>query len=206
MTVGSAAPTRAGRLRLMARLQVARHGANLLHSKEEVLQRERIRLEGHVVRTRQQWAHDCADAATWLRRSRALGASTELTAIIANGPEPASVTPNWQTAMGVTYPGSVATTAGPSPVVRTTAALRPTMEAYRRALQTAADHASTTTALRRLDTELANTRRRRRAIERRLVPRLERSIHRLDLHLDEQDRDEALRVHIALSQQEAGRP
>jgi len=206
MTTGTTTRTRAGRLRLMARLQLARHGADLLHSKEEALQRERTRLEGHVTRTQQQWEQTSGEAAACLLRSRALGASAELTSIITRGPEPADVTPHWQTSMGVTYPGSIECTLQADPVVTSTAALRPTIDAYRLALQAAANHASTTSALQSLDTELANTRRRRRAIEQRLIPRLETTIHDLDLHLDEQDRDEALRVHIATGRQETPRP
>lgn len=206
MSAGTTTRTRAGRLRLMARLQLARHGADLLHSKEEALQRERVRLEGHVARTQQQWEHSCRDAASWLLRSRALGASGEIASIITRGPGPAAVTTHWQTSMGITYPGGVDCTPAPDPVVTSTAALRPTIDSYRLAFQAAAEHASTTAALRRLNTELAGTRRRRRAIEQRLVPRLESALHDLDLHLDEQDRDEALRVHIANSQRGTPRP
>ena len=200
MTTDTPVRTRAGRLRLIARLEMARHGIELLHSKEEALQRERVRLEAHVGRTKQRWEQSFDDAAAWLLRSRALGASAELASIISQERELATVTPHWQTSMGVTYPGVVDCTPAPEPVVSSTAALRPTIDAYRLALQVAAEHASTTTALQRLNAELAAIRRRRRAIEQRLVPRLETTLHDLDLHLDEQDRDEALRVHIAIHQ------
>jgi V/A-type H+-transporting ATPase subunit D len=108
--------------------------------------------------------------------------------------------------MGVIYPGAVHCSPSPDPIVHSTAALRPTIDAYRLALQAAADHASTTAALGRLNAELADTRRRRRAIEQRLLPRLEATIHDLDLYLDEQDRDEALRVQLASSQKRTPRP
>lgn len=202
MTAGTDTRTRAGRLRLMARLNLARHGVDLLHSKEEALQRERTRLEGHVARTKQQWEQRCIDAAAWLLRSRALGASEELTSIVTRGPGSATVSANWQASMGITYPGVVDCTPGPEPTLTSTSALRPSIDAYRIALHSAAEHASTTTALHRLDAELDSTRRRRRAIEQRLVPDLEHTLHDLDLHLDEQDRDEALRVHLASAQQE----
>lgn len=200
MTTAANPRTRAGRLRLVARLELARHGVDLLHSKEEALQRERTRLEGHVARTRNQWEQSCTDAAAWLLRSRAMGASEELASIVAFGSNPATVTAHWQASMGITYPGDVDCTPGTEPTVTTTAALRPTIDAYRIALTVAAEHASTTAALRRLDAELGNTRRRRRAIEQRLLPDLEEALRDLDLHLDEQDRDEALRVHIATKQ------
>jgi V/A-type H+-transporting ATPase subunit D len=89
-----------------------------------------------------------------------------------------------------------------APSLVSTSALRPTVDAYRDALDAAATQASTTAALRRLDLELASTRRRRRAIGERLVPHLEQALHELDLHLDEQDREEALRVQLAVNRQE----
>ncbi len=189
--------TRAGRLHVIARLELARHGVDLLRSKEEALQRERVRLEAHEARTRNQWEQRAGDAAALLLRARALGASVELASIIARGPEPATMTAHRQTSMGVAYPGVAECAPTPEPTVVSTAALRPAIDAYRLALQAGADHASTGTALRRLTAELADTRRRRRAIDQRLVPRLEKTLHDLDLHLDEQDRDEAFRVHIA---------
>lgn len=205
MSTATTTSTGAGRLRLMARLQLARHGVDLLHSKEEALQRERTRLEGHVSRTNRQWVQTCGDAAGWLLRCRALGASGELEAIMERGPDPATVTAHWQTSMGVTYPGAIDCEVGSDPVVHSTAALRPTIDAYALALRAGAEHASTTAALRRLDRELADTRRRRRAIEQRLVPRLEVALRDLDLSLDERDREEALRVHIATNQQRTPR-
>jgi V/A-type H+-transporting ATPase subunit D len=107
--------------------------------------------------------------------------------------------------MGIRYPGSVSCDPGPEPVVASTAALRPTIAAYRDALEAAAQHAAATAALHRLDRELAATRRRRRAIEEHLIPGLDDDIHRLDLALDEQERDEALRVRMAVNRQRTAR-
>lgn len=206
MSTATSTSTRAGRLRLMARLRLARDGVGLLRSKEEVLQRERVRLEGHVARTQQTWESDSTEAATALLRARALGASGELASIVTTGgAEPAIVAPQWQVSMGVTYPGVIEVTPGPEPTATSTAALRPAIDAYRRALGTAADHAATTAALNRVTIELAGTRRRRRAIEQRLIPALEAAVRLLDLRLDEQDRDEALRIHIATGQHEEQR-
>ncbi|RLE23850.1 MAG: hypothetical protein DRJ50_05510 [Actinobacteria bacterium] len=102
--------------------------------------------------------------------------------------------------MGITYPGSLECSSGTQRGLTSTAALRPTMDAYHQALEASALHAATSAALRYLESELASTRRRRRAIGERLVPSLETSLHDLDLHLDEQDREEALRVHMAVEQ------
>ena len=197
--------TRAERLRLVHRLELARRGTELLHSKEEVLQRERVRLEAHVARTERAWRESCSNAANALLRARALGASGELDSIIRSGPGSAQVTPHWETSMGIVYPGDVDSATGPTPTVTSTAALRPAIDSYEAALRAAVGHGSTTTALRRLTAELGTTRRRRRSIEQRLLPSLEFALHDLDLHLDEQDREEALRVHTATGRRETRR-
>jgi vacuolar-type H+-ATPase subunit D/Vma8 len=190
--------TRAGRLRLIARLELATHASALLRSKEEVLERERIRLEGHAKRASAEWARICDVAASDLVRARMLGASGELARLRERGT--ATVTPDWQTSMGIVYPGGVECEPGQRSGVTTTAALRPAADSYRAALATAGQHAAASAAVERLDAELGATRRRRRAIEDRLQPALAASLHELDLHLDEADRDEALRVRMAVAQ------
>ncbi|MEZ5230700.1 MAG: V-type ATP synthase subunit D [Acidimicrobiales bacterium] len=87
------------------------------------------------------------------------------------------------------------------PAVYTTAAMAPTIEAHRQALRTAAEHAAMSSALERLQSELVATRRRRRAIEDRLIPDLAAERQALEIHLDEEDRDQALRVRLAARQQ-----
>lgn len=202
--ISSAPANRAVRLQLRSRLDLAAHAAELLDNKEEALRRERIRLEGHLSRTQTEWHQRLATAATWLLRARALGAGAEL-ATLDPPPDAATIDVAWQTAMGVTYPGAVDTTPAPVPELTTTAALAPTTSAYRAALDAAAQHAAATAALRRVDDELVNTRRRRRALEQHLEPRLRAEIHRLDLILDERDRDTALRTQLATRHQEDAR-
>jgi len=197
--------SRAARLRLIGRLDLARHASELLHGKEQALQRERVRLEGYADRARRDWAESCEDGATWLQRARCLGASNELAELSERGPRPAAVTIEWQTSMGITYPGDVDCLPAHQTGLSSTAALQPTVDAFHRALRCAATHASTSAALARLDSELAATRRRRRAIADRLIPTLEGELVDLELHLDEQDREEALRVHLARGQREHAR-
>lgn len=205
MTTSASTRTRAGRLRLVARLDLAHRAVDLLRSKEEALQRERIRLEGHASRAEAEWRRRCREASDWMVRARTLGASDEISELIDRGPSPANVTTRWQTSMGIVYPGSVECTPGDSPTLASTAALGPALDAYRRSLEAAATHAATGAAVRRLDAALAATRRRRRAIEQRLEPGLEAALHELDLHLDELDREEAVRVRIATSSKGATR-
>ena len=189
--------TRADRLRLSGQLELAAHASELLHSKEEALGRERVRLEGHAARAADEWAAACAAASAALLRADMLGAGEELERLIVAARPLATVTPHWQRAMGITYPGSVDSDPGTAPAITATAALRPAIIAYRRALDAAALNAAAQSALERLDGELADTRRRCRAIDARLRPDLERERHTLDLHLDELDREEAQRIRAA---------
>ncbi len=202
MTLTTSTRSRAERLRLLGRAELARHAADLLHSKETALERERVRLEGHAVRADQNWKRQCLDATTWLLRARMMGASGDLAALARHPVAAATIDAQWQRSMGITYPGSVDCVPAPAPPVVSTAALAPTTDAYRRALEAAAQQAATSAALQRLDAELADTRRRRRAIEERLLPRLEAELHDLELHLDEQDREEGLRVRLATQRRE----
>jgi V/A-type H+-transporting ATPase subunit D len=190
------ARTRADRLRLLRRIAVAEHAAELLQSKEEALERERDRLEGYARRADEEWRDAASAAARALVRARLMGAADELGAHVPAS-VPAVVRPDWQVSMGVTYPGSVGVEPGASVPLVSTAALGPAVDRYRDALSAAARRSATATAVRRLDAELVATRRRRRALEDRLVPSLRHASHELDLHLDELDRDEATRVRIA---------
>ena len=197
MTRTSSTINRASRLQLRTKLDLARHAIDLLRNKEEALRREQARLEGHAHRTEQEWTARCGDATTWLLRARALGASSEIAAMLDYPSEPAVVTIRWQSAMGVAYPGAVNCTPGAPTAPTTTAAMVPAAAAYQDALIAGATHAAATTALQRLEDELSNTRKRRRAIEQRLQPRLETQLHQLDLDLDERDRDAAVRTQLA---------
>ena len=197
MTRTSSTINRASRLQLRTKLDIARHAIDLLRNKEEALRREQARLEGHAHRTEQEWTARCGDATTWLLRARALGASSEIAAMLDYPSEPAVVTIRWQSAMGVAYPGAVNCTPGAPTAPTTTAAMVPAAAAYQDALIAGATHAAATTALQRLEDELSNTRKRRRAIEQRLQPRLETQLHQLDLDLDERDRDAAVRTQLA---------
>ena len=188
--------TRAGRLRLLGRRDTARRASELLRSKEEVLERERARLEGYARRAVDEWQSAWSAAAATLVRARMLGAGDEITQVSVD--RPANVTPDWQMSMGIAYPGGVQVEPGPPPALASTAALRPVIDAYAEALRAAARHAAAEMAVQRLEDELFATRRRRRAIDDRMLPRLDRQLHELELHLDELDRAEALRVRLAV--------
>ena len=190
------APTRADRQRLARRLELAERATELLRSKEEALDRERVRLEGYASRSEAAWRQQWEAATHELLRARALGAGSELDRL-ATLEGSTTVDTRWRTSMGVAYPDSIHCEPDGVPSLTSTAALRTTAHAYERALDAAAEHAAMSTAVDRLESELAATRRRRRAIDERLRPSLQRSIRRLDLQLDELDREAALRVRAA---------
>ena len=192
---------RAARLQLRSRLDLAHHASELLRHKEDALQREHTRLEAHAKRTEALWHAQMHEAATWLLRVRALGGSSELAQLV-NPPQPATIQTAWQTAMGVTYPGTVRCQPAPFPQVTSTAAFAPSTTAYRTALEAAARHGAASAALSRVEAELANTRRRRRALEKHLQPRLRAQLHAIDLVLDEHERDAAQRTRIAARSRE----
>ncbi len=200
----SVVPTRAARLHLIRQVSLAHHAVELLSSKEAALERERMRLAGHASRTEQRWQEQMNEAARWLLRSRMLGCSEELDRLVETGNATTTIEVAWQSSMGVTYPEGIDCTFASAPVVSSTAALLPTIEAEREALRAAAEHAAMHAAVARLDGELVSTRRRRRAIEDRLLPRLEEQQRSLEVHLDEEDREEALRVRLASSERLAG--
>lgn len=192
--------TRADRLRLVARGEVAKHAAELLHTKEEVLERERDRLGGYARRAEEEWRAIAGAAGAALLRARMLGVSDDLLVPVVG--RRASVRPNWQVSMGIAYPGTVEVDPGVAPTIVSTAAAGPAIECYREALAAAARHAAASTAVRRLDAELVETRRRRRALEEHLIPSIEAASRELDLHLDELDRDEAMRVMMVVGKEE----
>ena len=196
-------PNRAARLETMARLAMANHATTLLRSKEEALERERSRLVGHEDRSRTDWIERCRQATEALLRARAMGASDEITRLIQRGPSGATISADWEDSMGISYPGEVTCRPASPTDLAGTAALVPAMAAFRSALEAAARHAATTMALERLDLELGDTRRRRRAIGDHLVPRIDAELRALELVLDEQDREEAVRSRLAKDRQAA---
>jgi V/A-type H+-transporting ATPase subunit D len=69
--------------------------------------------------------------------------------------------------------------------------------AHRTALAAAVQHASIQRAVLLLSAELAGTRARQRAIENRWIPKLENELRELRRSLEDQEREENLRVHWA---------
>lgn len=192
--------TRAGRLRLLARRDVAGRASELLQSKEEALERERARLEGYARRAGDEWRVSIDTVHDALVRARMLGGCDEIDRVSVD--QPARIVIDWQTSMGIAYPADVDVERGRGFAPVSTAALRPVIDCAGTALDAAVRHAAASLAVRRIESELVATRRRRRAIDDRMLPSLDAQLHRLELHLDELDRAEAMRVRLAIGRRQ----
>jgi V/A-type H+-transporting ATPase subunit D len=190
----AAPPGRAGRLWLRRRLLTAQRGRSQLDRKLRILVPERRRLVNLADRYRQDWVAACDEADTWLRRAALLGGQDALA--LAQTRQRASLTVDWASAMGVSYPVDVR-------VVRTgteserlwgNAALAPATSAAWRMVEAGARLAAMEEAVRRLETEVNLTRRRLRALDQRWLPQLEDALRDLELALEQAELDDGIRL------------
>lgn len=191
-------PGRSGRLWLRGRLAAATHATTLLEQKLRTLREEQRRLAIRARDSGERWTEDATEAATWGLRAALAGGERAL--LLATTGDLATVTIGWTTSMGVTYP--VETSCAPPAripglTVVGSAALVRAGEAYRVALESAVRHAAAREALRLVEREIATTRQRVRALDRRWLPALRRANAELELALEEQERAEGLARHRA---------
>jgi V/A-type H+/Na+-transporting ATPase subunit D len=188
----SGQPTgRAGRLALLRRLRTARAGVDLLERKRRILAGELADLDRLTERTAAAWRDAASQAAQWLARSRELDGVERLDASAPIGP--ARVAVEQRVAMGVRYPVDATALPPPPGALSGSSALLVTAAAHRAALAAAARHAAAQRSRALVAAELEATAGRRRALERRWIPRLAEQLHRLELQLDELEREEAVR-------------
>lgn len=186
-------PGRAGRLWLRRRLDTARRGVDLLDRKLRILLGERERFRLLLDHTGAAWRDRCGEAERWLLRAAVLGGEREIR--LATGAAPAEVSIEWSTVMGVRYPARITCTIpAASPAARHpgNAALVEAQAAYGLALEAAVRHAATETALRIVDSEVVDVRRRLRAIADRWVPALETAVRDVTQRLEERERSETV--------------
>ena len=190
-------PGRAGRLWLEHRLEVAHRGADVLDQKRRALLGLERDLDARLDAARTRWEDAAQAAADWLARATTLSGQRRVRlALLYTGPS-AGARVSWRNSLGVVYPSGceidlheaidVAALGG-------SAALANAAGAHRRALEAAAAYAVVRTAHARVSEELAATVRRSRAIERRWIPEHEAALTRLQLSLDEAEREEAART------------
>jgi V/A-type H+-transporting ATPase subunit D len=191
-------PGRAGKVWLTRRLHAGRLAADLLDRKLQVLRVEQERLELQRERTQRRWQQAWRTADTWGLRGAMAGGLRELR--FATPSTVAELRVTWITVMGVRYPAEADCKPPPaSPEDRGpgAAALVEAAAAYRQAVRAAAAYAAATAACQVIEAEVAETRRRLRAITERWIPRLESRLWRLRQELDETEREETFRRHAA---------
>jgi V/A-type H+-transporting ATPase subunit D len=179
---------------------VAERGADLLETKVRILAAEHDRAALLAERTARDWTAAADLAERWMLRAALLGGRRGLR--LAVDREPAQVLLTWATTMGVTYPeGTEVSKPEPEPDAATPdgTALIEARWAARRALEAAAAHAAATAALEALDAEVTTTRRRLRALQERWVPALEQAAAELAEALEQQEREEGVRLRWAAS-------
>jgi len=186
-------PGRAGRLWLLGRIAAARRSVDLLDRKRELLQREDARLAALSGDTRRRWEIACVESEAWGRRATVLSGVSDVAGAAAAVAGRARVDLTWRNTMGVPHPDVVRSAPAILPsgeAAAANAAVAPAAAAYRRALVAAAAHAAADMSHRLVSGELRATERRQRAIERHRLPALEDDLSRLELRLDEMERDE----------------
>jgi V/A-type H+-transporting ATPase subunit D len=192
-------PGRAGRLWLIHRLEVATRGYDVLDEKRRALLREEERSRALASEAERDWAERSADARGWLVRSAILSGERPIRLARLYTGGSARLEISWRNTLGVVHP-SEATVALPArrteAFVGTSALIR-CAEAHRLALEAAARLAVARTSHERVQAELARTIRRLQAIERRWLPHHRRALSSLELRLDEEEREEAVRLRWA---------
>ena len=189
----SVPPGRAGRLWLRSRVASAQRSLELLERKRQLLMRE---LSGAAQRrelAEREWAERALEAHTWGLRAAAIGGISDISFVAASCDGKAVVEVPWRNTMGVIHPGQPSCTLpplAPAATAAASAALGPATAAYRRAVEAAVAYAAADRSFQVLEAELRATERRHRAIERRRLPALVDTLDRLELRLDELEREE----------------
>lgn len=193
-------PGRAGRLWLRKRLAAARKAAELLDHKRRELEVEFERISRIAERRRGAWEAAVRDAEVWLGRIDATGGERALRLAGTLEGAAAEVKLEWQQVMGVRYPTDYEVRFPDQPPIGSLdggAALVPAFGAYRRCVEEAVAHATASAALGRIREELQRTVRRARALELRVIPAHEDALRKLELALDERDREDSVKARWA---------
>jgi V/A-type H+-transporting ATPase subunit D len=201
-------PGRTARLWLRRRLAVASRGIDVLEQKTHALVREQRRLRHHVDDTRRDWEDASRDADLWFLRAVVIGGNQQVELVCSQLDGRANATVAWRSVMGVAYPAQVRLAVpdpGPVGSLARSSALAFASSAHQRALEAALDHAAATRALALVERELAVTQRRLKGLENRWVPRLQQTLHDVELSLAEDERDDMVRARWVADQYQGGR-
>jgi len=182
---------------LTSRLAVARRSAELLDRRRHLLMEERIRRAQVAAETEEAWTAACLGAEEWVLRARTSGGEEQLQMAAALVSTQASVQLRWATVMGVLCAeelGCVLSEPGAVGALGSTAAFDEAAIAVGDAVAAGVRHAVARQALDAVVRDLAATARRLRVIEHRWIPQLEQTLAGLEVHLDELERDDHVRL------------
>jgi vacuolar-type H+-ATPase subunit D/Vma8 len=182
---------------VLNRLDLAERGVTLLEQKLHLLTALQEELQRKAEQGRHDWQQACREADMWGLRALLLGGQGAIE-LAATG-APASVTVQWAITAGVRYPEVAACVLppenDPAVIYPTSASVQATC-AYRAAVVAAAKCAAAQSALKTVEQEFYTTRLRARALSRHWLPLLQQELARIELELEEEDRDGAIRVRL----------
>jgi V/A-type H+-transporting ATPase subunit D len=191
-------PGRAGRMWLKRRLVVAARGADLLEQKLRILVGEEQNFAMLVEQTEAEWDDAARDLERWTLRASLLSGERGLR--LAGDGAYAEVEVRWRLTMGVRYPADVSCEQprrSAADAVPDNTALLHAVAAAERAVRAGLAQAVAAAALTAVRREIVSTRRQLRAVRQRWTPRLEAAGRALTIALDDQERDEGIRLHWA---------
>jgi V/A-type H+-transporting ATPase subunit D len=187
-------------------LDAAGHAASLLDRKLRILQLEQERYAERAERAAQSWADAIATAETWALRAALLAGAGAFESV--HDGSSADVHLEWAALMGARYPSAGRVTlpeTARSSALAPSAAVDEAARAYREAARLAVEAAVMLSALRVVESEVAATRFRKRAIEDRWMPRLEQAAAELDLALSEAESSEGIALRLAAAARDGSR-
>lgn len=190
-------PGRAGRTWLLARLEVAHRGAELLDRKRQVLLGEQARVRADAEQARRDWAQAADQVETWTSRAGIVDGPGRLDLLARHAQDRASLEVSWLNFMGARMPRADAIDVPEPPAVSAlggSSAAALLARACCEATRAAARYAIAERAESELSAELGRATRRLRALRERWIPQHERALAALDLALDESQREQAIRV------------
>ena len=194
-------PGRAGRIWLRRRLDTAERGRAQLDRKLRILLPELQRRRLQADRFDREWREACAQARTWLLRVAVLGGEDAV--LGAAAAEPARVEVSWASTMGLGYPAAAELVTKPvAAVPPANAAVVPAVDAFEAALRVGVRSAAANEAVRRVEAEIAVTRRRMRALERRWMPWLRETLAEREAALEQAEREDGVRLRRAVGSAE----
>jgi len=190
-------PGRAGRTWLVARLEVAHRGAELLDRKRQVLLGEQARIRLEAEQARREWNAAADRVATWSARAALVDGASRLELLARHAQDQASLELSWLNFMGARIPRAHQVDVPEPPAVSALGGSSASVllaHACCEATRAAARHAIAERAEAELSAELGRAARRLRALRERWIPEHEQALAALDLALDEGQREQAVRV------------